>query len=55
MRRSISLDSDNDDEKNNVTVKSMIVSMIRVCTYCLAAGLIFSFKKNYRCLLDYGN
>lgn len=31
MRRPIS--SDSDDDKNNVTIKSMILSMIRVCSF----------------------
>ncbi len=31
MRRPATDDNDDDDEKDKVTVKSMIISMVRVC------------------------
>ena len=35
MRRSVPQDKDNADDKDNVTIKSMLISLIRVCSYFL--------------------
>jgi hypothetical protein len=33
MRRPASEETDDDEEKDNVTVKSMLISMLRVCIF----------------------
>ncbi len=53
MRRAPSEETDDDDDKDNVTIKSMIISMVRVCIFVIKD--ILSKKKQSRCLLDCGN
>ncbi len=41
MRRPVTKDNDEDDENDNVTIKSMLISMVRVCIFfCLLLTFI---------------
>jgi hypothetical protein len=44
MRRAPSEETDDDDDKDNVTIKSMIISMVRVCIFVIKD--ILSKKNN---------